>query len=218
MGLSKGSGDNTTFIQLKGKKQGSKTDPHFALINKTDKGWKAVDKFPEFRGYLVGMEIKEFDYEGKTIENLVTKWKDQHENFQIEQLFSSGITRNMLNTFAGFPGVLDLPISMKLYTNKSGYGSIYIEIDGTRVDWHTSPKDFPEVEAHKDKKGNVVHRDTTDLDDFFRNLMNTEVIPKITDVKIEQTSIMEDSEEEAEDFGMATPEDENEEEFDDLPF
>ena len=146
----------TTFFKMKGLAKGS-TEIYFEGKTKVGDSYEEISSRPsKLFGHLTEVSVKEFEWENKT--------------HILEGGFSS-LMINIINTIAGNADPID-KIELGVYISKKGYPSVSITINnGTWEDnnwkFDYTKKLKPLIEETKNKKGEIVSWDKSDLEAFL---------------------------------------------------
>ena len=91
---------------------------------------------------------------------------DVKETYYIDMTFRLA-TRALFNSLLA----LESPkgISISIYRSKKGFEAFGLWQNEKQVSWKHDLKDLPQAEVIKDKKGEVVKTDFSDVDSFFKN-------------------------------------------------
>jgi hypothetical protein len=179
MGLSNES-KNNTFVKLKIDKD---TDtPFFYRMEKKGETWVETDTYTKAEGFLKGIKVETYTWEGK--EKLSMKITLQDPNADGAIIISTGfnnMTRSMLNSIAGCTnlGLLELKAT-NWGKGEKKYATIFVQNNGQKTAWKFPMAELPQVEQVKNKKGEVVSVDDSEANDFFKNVINIDILPKIT--------------------------------------
>lgn len=164
--------DNSKLFILKIKTQDAekhKIDPCFQISekNKETGKWATTGTVTSVSGDLTRLEIKEHEYLGEKYNSISAYLKDNDtQEMYLLDLRMNLLSRSLCNSFLGLTDYTGLKIS--LYTNKkNGYPAISVRSHGELAHWAYALTDVPTVDEIKDKKGNVVKRDYSDLDNFY---------------------------------------------------
>src|SRR5574343_559055 len=104
MGAQNRESNSSNFYKLKEDKDDqskSKGELRFFKQEKKGDSWQDAGSYNQFEGTLIGVEVKEFEYEGKKRESLQLKFNDGQTTDVITLGFDSIIARNILNGLAG---------------------------------------------------------------------------------------------------------------------
>lgn len=177
MGLSNTS-QNSTFVKLKINKE---TDtPVFYKMEKKGDSWVESEQFNKAEGVLKGIKVETYTHEGKEKMSMKITLQDGDEQIIVSAGFNYA-TRSMLNSIAGCNsiGLLELKAA-KWGKGEKKYPTIFVTNNGQKTSWKYQMADIPEVEHVKNKKGEIVSSDDTDVNVFFKNLIEIDINPKTT--------------------------------------
>lgn len=202
MGASNSTHNSMKFFVLKSK-DGDIAIPFFGRKEKGEDGkWTTTEKFNEFTGKLVGLELGTYQWKNKPVETISFYMEDPDgSKNKIETGFSNGLVRNILNCLAAEES-LDGQFLMRVYVNKSGYPAVHCEMNGKKMSWKYKTEEFPQPK--KVQIGNLEGFDTVETDAFFKKLLTEELMTQLEPVAVREPA--------AGDAVMNTPP------SDDLPF
>jgi hypothetical protein len=170
---------NTTFFYLKlcGTKKSEL--PYFSVKQKNEDGeYAEVQKVTSVTGRLAGIKKDSYTFEGETINTFKMEIRDKDEAY-ILSLGYNMLTRNLLNSLAGCDSILNIELSV-FVDKKSGYQRLYVLVDGQKTNWKYEQEYLKTlVEQVKNKKGEIVSTDTSELDTFFAGVIDKDIIPKL---------------------------------------
>jgi len=178
MGLSTES-KNNIFVKLKIDKD---TDtPFFYRMEKKGETWVESETYTKAEGYLKGIKVETYTWEGKEKQSMKITLQDPNADGAI--VISAGfnnMTRSMLNSIAGCDviGLLELKAA-KWGKGEKKYPTIFVQNNGQKTGWKFTMAELPQVEQVKNKKGEVVSVDDSEANDFFKNVINIDILPKI---------------------------------------
>lgn len=209
---------NVLFYKLKIDK--ATETPYFFRKEKKGDAWVETDKFAEMAGYIEKIEIREYTYEGQTKESIVISMKDDVSDDRMVVTTSfNNMTRGVINNLAGCDSIGLVTLTARRWAKKGAdkaYPTVFVLNNGQKTAWRYQINEMPSVEKITNKKGEVVSFDDSDLNAFFKQVINTEIIPKLTspkEVKNEMESHNKVSQETANSNTWQAPD-----EISDLPF
>ncbi len=140
------SSGNRQFFKLIEKKENDKPTgvSRFVQQEKTGAGWQGTNEFASLTGYLKGLEIKEYEWQGKKKEQLSVILADNESDKEL--VFALGLTTtlatNILNTLAGESdlGLLSFECGNPNEFQGKMYPTLYIKNNGQKTDWKYSKK------------------------------------------------------------------------------
>jgi len=121
-------------------------------------------------GNLAKIELGSYTYENKEIKTIklhLTKTiKDKNILFIISSSYTQ-VARSIMNSLLGCQEAIE-KLNITLYLNQSGYTSVKMSINGKKSEWYFSIDEQKKyIETLKNKKGEFVSNDYSDLDDLF---------------------------------------------------
>lgn len=170
---------NSTFAKLKINKE---TDtPVFYKVEKKGDQWVETQSFNKAEGFLKGIKVETYTWENKEKMSMKITLQEQSSDEQI--IITAGFnnaTRSMLNSIAGCEkiGLLELKCA-KWGKGEKKYPTIFVSNNGQKTAWKYRMDEIPEIEKVTNKKGEVVSFDDTDINIFFKNLINIDINTKI---------------------------------------
>ncbi len=189
MALTKGNnndGSKLYFLKFKSKNEKGEKVPIYIEVKEKGEGkeYVTVDSVDSVSGDLSKITVTEYEWEGKPKKNVKLLFKDKKakENYLLDLSFSM-TSRGLFNGLLSLDSFNDIKIGV--YTNKKGFPATSLEQAGERVSWKFALKDIPEVELTKNKKGEVVSSDYSDVDAFFEEHL-VELSERIAAAKTEQ--------------------------------
>lgn len=121
-------------------------------------------------GNLIKIEQGVYTYENKDIKTLklfITKEIGGKNNLFILNLNYTQLTRNIINSLIGFENAVS-KIYLEIYLNKSGFTSLKMLLNGKKCVWkYTVDDQKKHIEVIKNKKGEILSYDYSDLDDIL---------------------------------------------------
>ena len=140
MGASNSSNENVKFYKLKeDEREKSQTQGHLMFFEqeKTGDKWGDGNAFSTLEGYLSGIKIKEYEWQGTPKEVLEITLSDD----SMKMVFSLGLrsiaAQNIINTLAGekMYGMLKFQSGKPKEYNGKWYTTLYINNDGQKTSW-----------------------------------------------------------------------------------
>lgn len=183
MGASNNKNANAKFYKLKeddNDTSETKGQYRFFLQVKDANGWKSGESFSEMTGYVKKLEVKSYELQGATKENLTLILKDNEsdESIFIQCGFTSSAAQNILNTLAGENslGLIKFETGKPKESNGKWYPTMYIKNDGEKTNWRYSPNngtwnDIPKITTTKDEDGNNIKRGVKANTDFWKKVL-----------------------------------------------
>lgn len=173
------------FYKLKINKD---TDvPYFYRKEKKNDAWVETDTYSEMSGYITGIEIKEYTWDNQKKESIVISMKDNESDDKIIITTSfNNMTRSLLNSLAGCDTIGLVKMKAALWGKKGAekkYPTIFLDNNNQKTEWRYPINEIPAIEKITNKKGEVVSFDDSDCNAFFKQVINTEIIPKLTSPK-----------------------------------
>lgn len=170
-------------IQSAGKKfyklKEEETNPEFKgeyrfyeQVKKDDK-WISGTPYNLLEGTITGIEVKEYEWQGDKIKNLIVKLDDCEFSLGLRSSGAQGI----LNTLAGDnPMKLSFRCGTPKEKNGKFYPTLYINKDGAtneekRTTWKYQPAELPKVTSTKDEDGNVIKKGVKVADEFWAKVV-----------------------------------------------
>jgi hypothetical protein len=182
MALSNGSGTNNSgplvFLSARSKIKGSDgkdvelAKPYFEISRVNDEGQivKTDETATRVEGDLVAIKLKVREYNGKKTPHVVLYVQDNNPEAEKKETYSLDLTHR-ISTRSLFNAILSLEspknIAISIYKSKKGYESFGLDQDGEKVKWKYEIADLPAAEVIKDKRGEVIKTDHSDVDAFF---------------------------------------------------
>lgn len=154
-------------------KDGNEVEPHFEVSRSVDgKITKTGEKFNRVSGTLLRPQFGTKTWKGVESKRVTFYIRDDeaNETYALGQSYRIP-TRSLMN------GVLSLTdtkgVSISVYRSKKGYEALSLWQNDELVPWKfdTTKGEIPEAEVIKDKKGNVVKTDFSEIDQFFEDKM-----------------------------------------------
>ena len=169
-------GAKTTFFKINGLKQGSKPEElYFKGQHYVDEKITELETHPTFlEGVIKSITTSNYEYEGDTVNNFKIVLVDSQGEYVLESNFSN-LAIGILNTLAGAETLGK--VKLALYTNKSGYQSVYITMDDSeelpKWKWDYKKDIAKRIETIKNSKGKVVSTDKSELEEFLTKHINS---------------------------------------------
>ena len=163
---------SVTFANIKWDKENKKI---YFLITQSDKdGNKTQSQQTKFTGRLKEVKLKAWQWENKPKESVQFIFKEGEEEVWVESGWSN-VTKGILNTLDGADSIGNVMIS--LYTNKKGYASAFVEVNGQEVSWKYKLEELPQVKKVM-VRGEEITDDLEQID-FFRKTIIPDINKKI---------------------------------------
>lgn len=135
--MSKGLGAKTP--QLAGifkMKIEDQTNPIFQELVKEDGEWVVGNTAKDFVFDILAMEFDKYDHRGEAVDKMIILGDiDREAPVKLEMNVKNGIAQSIINTLSSVDNLPGREISLGVYTSKSGYASVYIEVDGEKAGW-----------------------------------------------------------------------------------
>lgn len=184
-GLQDKQGSNKKFFKLQeDKRDGSKTKGQYRFFQqeKVNDKWTSTNEGNSMGGLLKSMSIKSYQWEGTTKENLEVELAGKESSYVISFGFNTQITDNLLNTLANEPIIGEIELNCGL-PNKDGFPSLYINHNGQKTKWKYSKEnnnwdEIPKI-TKENIEGTIVRRGQQAKTDFWKKVMNEQVLPKL---------------------------------------
>ena len=161
-GIDEGAG--MIYVKLQDTKKGS--TPKF--IYKENK----VETEGNFlSGYITGLGISDYEWEGDKIGTFIIKMVDGDEKYQFEASYTS-MGRAILNYLSSIDHPGFIKIKVVAADDKDDYPSVFVDLDETHLKWKYPYKEFAELIDGEGKSANYDR-----LNSFWANLIETELDP-----------------------------------------
>lgn len=142
--------------------------PFFQISEKVDGKWTDTgNKQTSVSGILTNIESKESEINGDIVKSVSVFLKDKDETYLIDIRYSI-LGRGILNSLISLEDSSQ-EIEISLYQNKKGYASACVRANGEILSWKFKLDELPKPDEIKDKKGNLIKRDYSEIDEFFDN-------------------------------------------------
>lgn len=175
MGASKSNDKNFELYKLKIVKE---TDvPIFVKKEKKGDSWVETDEYDMMEGRLKKIEAGSYVYEGKEKKTFAMFMDDGNASIKVDCSLNN-MTRKMLNYLSGAASIGNVKLTARKWGKKDSdkkYPTVFVEVNGQKSDVGFPYDQLPKVEEIKNKKGEVLSKDDSELNDFF--IAN--VIPEI---------------------------------------
>lgn len=176
-GLQDKQGSNKQFFKLKeDKRDGSKTKGQYRFFQqeKVNGAWASTNEGNSMAGMLKALDIKQYQYEGETKENLEVTLQGASTDYVISFGFNTGITENLLNSLAYEPIIGTIEMNCGL--PKNDYPTIYINHNGQKTKWKYSKEagnwdEIPKITTVTDEDGNKIKKGAKAKTEFFKKLL-----------------------------------------------
>lgn len=175
MALSNGKGYSNTpliFLNPRNSKlvdgKDVKVDPHFEIsrVGADNKIAKTNETCTEVSGDLIKLELKDREYNGKVTKHAILLIKDGADTYYLDLTYRIA-TRSLFNALLSLPNPKG--ISIGYYENKKGFEAFSVRQNDVVVKWKYEIADLPKADVIKDKKGEVVKTDYSEVDAFFED-------------------------------------------------
>lgn len=184
-GLQDKQGSNKKFFKLtEDKRDVSKTKGQYRFFQqeKVNGNWTSTNEGNSMSGLLKSMNIKSYQWEGTTKENLEVELAGKESSYVISFGFNTQITDNLLNTLANEPIIGEIELNCGL-PNKEGFPTLYINHNGGKTKWKYSKEnnnwdEIPKI-TKENIEGTIVRRGQQAKTDFWKKVMNEQVLPKL---------------------------------------
>lgn len=127
-------------------------------------------------GHLYKIVLGDYTYENKLIRTLKLYLTKTVNNKSVLFIVSTSYTqsaRSIINSLLACKSPID-KVNISIYKNQSGYTSVKMSINGKKSDWKYSIDDMRKhIETIKNKKGEFVSNDYTELDELFESELRT---------------------------------------------
>lgn len=172
------------FVEMKkdAKKEGIDF-PHFRIVESLgNKKYSAPSQDAFIEGNVIDIKVVEKEYEGKRYDVVSMILEDDEERMFVN-IPMSGLGRSTINSLAGVKGTIQT-VKINLYTNKAGYASVFILVNGEKCEWRWTPEEIKaKIITTTDKKGN-----TTSNFDLLDEMILSE-IPLIKNKLVEKSEL-----------------------------
>jgi len=171
----KGYDQNGKLLVLKIKTknaEGQEVPPYFQVSEKVDGSWKETDNtgITSVTGQLNNLEVKQKEFNGDIVRSVSVYLKDGDETYLIDIRYSI-LGRSIINSLINIEDT-SKPVEISLYQNKRGYSASAVRSGDDTVSWKFGLDEQPKPEELRDKKGTLVKRDYSEVDDFFDEKVN----------------------------------------------
>lgn len=164
---------NTLYVKVIWLKIGE-TDLYFEAKKKEDNTYNVVSRGDVVSGRLKEITVKEYESNGKLCKSVNFTFIDDEDTKIILNLGINKLSRQVLNLLIN-SDKLDV-LDFKLYRNKKNYACMEIKNNWEKLGWKYDFNDLnKKVDYIKNKKGEVISADYSELDEWFIN----EIIPEI---------------------------------------
>lgn len=114
----------------------NQTDPYITEVEKKDGQWVGVQEAKDITGDLHDFRFDSYEYRDEKVDTLEMIMDIGREApVKVQMNVDNGMGRSLINTLSGIENLPGKELSINVYTNKGGYASIYIEVDGEKVSW-----------------------------------------------------------------------------------
>jgi hypothetical protein len=136
------------------------------------------EKYPTMSGYLTGLEVEDYDYQGPKKRLLIKlRCQDTGKAIQVQIGFSSSTCRNTLNSLATMDHSKGLFLIGGV-ESKNEYPVLWVNtLSGEKTDWKYSRKNgnyekIPVVTKDEDEDGNIIKKGVKAATQFWIDLVN----------------------------------------------
>ena len=174
-------------------------------------------------GKVTKLELSSYTYEQKEVKTFRMNITKEINGKSCLFMLSSSYTqtgRSLLNSLLGCDKPID-KINITLYKNHAGYASIKVSINGKKAMWrYDISEQRKKIETIKNKRGEFVSNDYTDLDNMFEEKIREHLgvlFPEMDHIKFipeaDVTSILDTSLKEPKDEATFGSKDDDESDF-----
>lgn len=181
-----GTNENRSLFYLKIQaKKDNQVDPHFKMTQAQGKG-KPVKELPGatfVTGKIKDVENSSYKWEDEIVKTVKITMTDGDEMYVIDSSYTQ-LLRGLLNCLANIevPGFTKI----SLYTSKSGYASVWVEIDGEASGFkHQWESLKPMIRVYQDGKGKD-QNDYSKMDEFYAKQVEELIGPKFRNAYTEE--------------------------------
>lgn len=129
-------------------------------------------EFPAFEGYITNLNVKDITFNNKQLTFLEITLEDGDDRIVLQLKWSHPMTRY---TLSKLPNInYSLPVEFAAGKDKRDYNTLYVKQSGQLIPMYYTrdePKDKPEWEPLKNKKGEIVQWDMSAEDEFYRSMI-----------------------------------------------
>lgn len=184
-GLQNKEGSSKKYFKImEDKRTDSKTLKQYRFFQneKVNGNWASTNEGNSMSGTVVSINIKSYEWEGQTKEQLELELAGKENNYVIAFGLNTQIADNLINTLANEPiiGYIEMNCG---FPNKEGYPTLYINHNGQKTKWKYSKENGNWDEIPKITKevieGTTVKRGQTAKTDFWKKVLAEQVIPKL---------------------------------------
>ena len=112
------------------------TKPVFEEVEKEKDEWVVTNTAQDFTFDILDISFDTYEYRGDTIDKMIISCDiDREAPVKLEMNVKNGIAQSIINTLSSVENLPGRTISLNVYTSKSGYASVYIEVDGEKAGW-----------------------------------------------------------------------------------
>jgi hypothetical protein len=181
MGAKNTSDNRSEYYKLKeDKRDDSATKGQFVFFKqeKTAAGWMDGPEYNAMSGYVNGITVKEYEWQGKKKEAMNILMSDDEPgkpDFVITIGFDSLTAKNIINTLAGEPllGVIQFTAGKPSEYSGKTYPTLWINNNGEKTKWKYSKENnnlnlVPKVTTFEDDDKNVIKKGVKQANDFWK--------------------------------------------------
>ena len=183
MGAHNSTQSQTSFFALKAKTSDSDPTAFFGKNSKVGGQWTITERFNSFNGNLIDIKHSTYEYEGQTKYKCELIMKDNDGTQNILSANYSNLLYSLLNSLASCePEYIEMNLSLgkaKVIDGKEGkrFPSIWLKNNGEEIKWKYEVADQPK--ADKVKVGGKIVSDDTKVIDFWTEVIDNEIKPKL---------------------------------------
>lgn len=112
------------------------TKPVFEEVEKEKDEWVVTNTAQDFTFDILDISFDTYEYRGDKIDKMIISCDiDREAPVKLEMNVKNGIAQSIINTLSSVENLPGRTISLNVYTSKSGYASVYIEVDGEKAGW-----------------------------------------------------------------------------------
>jgi hypothetical protein len=143
-----------------------KVDSHFEIsrIGEDKKIKPSTETCTTVSGNLIKIELKEREFNGKINKHAVLYIKDGEDTYHLDLTYRLS-SRSLFNAMLNLPDAKN--ISIGIYDSKKGFETFSLRHNDEVIKWKYKLEELPPVFEVKNKKGEVIQNDYSDVDGFF---------------------------------------------------
>ena len=165
-------GKNVFWTKIRGLKKWDE-EVYFEMT----KNKEVVAKADYIDGYVVKLETGSYEYEGKERKTFALTLQDDESLVVLQSAFTS-VGRGILNCLANAEKLGKISISV--YLNKKGFPWAWIKNDWQDLMWkYDYDTQMKMTEEIKNKAGEIIQRDYTELEDWYIKTVIPEIQEKL---------------------------------------